>query len=135
MTKAERLVVYNKFGGRCAYCGCELNGKFQVDEFFPVKRRHKLIKETGCDKFFYSSYKRIPDGCQHPERLHIENQNPSCARCNRWKSDMDIESFRKEIEQQVIRARRDSTNFRMAEDFNLIQVTNKPVIFYYELIT
>ncbi len=132
MKKKDRELIYNKYGGRCAYCGCELNGKFQVDEFLPVKRKQKLIKNPNKEERFYSLYKRVPDGCHHPERFHIDNQNPSCARCNRWKSDMGIELFRKEIEQQVIRARRDSTNFRMAEDFKMIEVTNAPVLFYFE---
>lgn len=27
LTKTERMTVYNKMGGRCAYCGCELQFK------------------------------------------------------------------------------------------------------------
>ncbi len=29
--KAIRKIVYEKFGGKCAYCGCDLDDKWQVD--------------------------------------------------------------------------------------------------------
>lgn len=132
MKKKDRELIYNKYGGRCAYCGCELNGKFQVDEFLPVKRKQKLVEETDPHKRWHSKYKRIADGCHHPERFNTDNQNPSCARCNKWKSDMDIEHFRKEIGLQVERIRRDRAAFRMAEDFKLVAETNNPVVFYFE---
>ena len=32
LTRAERETVYNKYGGHCAYCGCEIPFKgFNVD--------------------------------------------------------------------------------------------------------
>ena len=31
MEKKVRQSVFDKYGGRCAYCGCELDSKWQVD--------------------------------------------------------------------------------------------------------
>lgn len=44
MTKAEkRKVIFDKFGGRCAYCGCELQKGWHVDEVLPVIRKYKYV--------------------------------------------------------------------------------------------
>ncbi|WP_109042751.1 hypothetical protein [Escherichia coli] len=62
LTKKQREKLRMKFGGRCAYCGCELT----------------------------------------------------------------------QVSLQVERGRRSSVNFRTAERFGLIQVVNKPVVFWFE---
>lgn len=62
----------------------------------------------------------------------IDNLLPSCARCNRWKSTYTIEEFRQEISKEIQRLNDYNNNYRMAKDYNLIQETNEPVIFYYE---
>ena len=36
MTKRE--IVYDKFNGRCAYCGCELKAGFHIDHIDPIRR-------------------------------------------------------------------------------------------------
>jgi len=39
LTKAQRAVLREKFGGRCAYCGCELPEKgWHADHLEPVMR-------------------------------------------------------------------------------------------------
>lgn len=62
----------------------------------------------------------------------IENMFPSCPRCNLWKKTFDIETFRQEIGKQVERLRRDSSQFRMAEDYGLISENSSEVEFYFE---
>lgn len=42
MNKSDRLKIFNKFGGRCAYCGCELQKGWHVDELMPCKRKYKF---------------------------------------------------------------------------------------------
>ncbi len=38
MTKAKRFQVYNKYGGRCAYCGKKIEYKdMQVDHIDPQR--------------------------------------------------------------------------------------------------
>jgi len=62
----------------------------------------------------------------------IDNLNPACARCNKWKDTMSIETFRNEIQQQLIRLKRDSSNYRIALDFGMIKENNEPIVFYFE---
>jgi len=60
-----------------------------------------------------------------------DNFNPSCARCNRWKSTFSVEQFREEISKQIERLKRDSSGFRLAVDYNLINYKTD-VKFYFE---
>lgn len=63
---------------------------------------------------------------------NLENLNPACARCNRYKSTMTLQQFRSEIEKQILRLEERSWNYRIAKDFGLIEETFKPVRFYFE---
>lgn len=61
-----------------------------------------------------------------------ENKVPSCPPCNLFKSTFSVEGFRREIKEQVERARNSSVNFRTAERFGLIQTKDEPVVFWFE---
>jgi hypothetical protein len=63
----------------------------------------------------------------------LDNLNPSCARCNKWKSTYNLELFRKVVETSIDRLERDTPNFRLARDFGLISVKKKPITFYFEI--
>ena len=77
-TKAERLQIYSKFGGRCAYCGRKIEYKdMQVDHIIPVC--------TGIGSYLV----------EHWEPIEIFN--PSCRSCNHYKRSWDLESFRKNV--------------------------------------
>jgi hypothetical protein len=107
-----------KYGNRCAYCGCVLGKIFHVDH---IKAHwHSMTKEQ-CER---SGIKKGED-C-------VENFNPSCPRCNRWKSTFDIEMFRKEIGEQLKRLYRYNNNYRLAFDYGLITENNEPIKFYFE---
>lgn len=117
MKKETRKTIYNKYDGYCAYCGEQITYKnMQVDHIYPKDRAHIYFKETG---------KHVDD---------ISNLNPSCRICNNYKYNWDIELFRKNLSKQVERARKTSMNFRMAERYGLIKITNKPVEFYFESV-
>lgn len=121
--RIDRQKVYEKFNGHCAYCGKEITIKqMQVDHIVPKfhtwkdeEQFAKLIKkERGTDDY--------------------SNLNPSCSRCNKWKSTFSIEQFRNEIFMQIDRLKRDSSAFRMASDFGIIRETKIDVFFYFETI-
>ena len=61
------IAVYNKTGGRCWYCGKELDDDFQIDHANPINK-------GGSDD--------------------ISNLLPSCNVCNRRKSDKTVEEYR-----------------------------------------
>lgn len=71
MKKELRQQVYNKFKGRCAYCGKKIKYKdMQVDHVKPKAR-------GGTDD--------------------LDNLLPACRSCNHYKRDMNLEVFRNYI--------------------------------------
>jgi len=106
-----RRAVYSKYNGRCAYCGTELEiNEMHIDHI--VARRR--FSGPGLDD--------------------ISNLNPSCPSCNIRKATLTIEEFRDEISKQVDRLKRDVNQFNLALRFNQIEITNKPVIFWFEQV-
>ena len=119
MKKEIREEIWRKYRKRCAYCGKKLEyTQMQVDHIKP--RWHNDSKED-CNKL------NITKG-----ENHINNYNPSCVRCNRWKKTFSIEVFRNEIQQQLKRLRKNSSNYRMALDYGMIIENNKPIEFWFE---
>jgi len=109
-----------------AYCGEEITLKaMQVDH---IKPKRNFPRYDG-------GYYHCPllGGTQVTHDVDaMENLNPSCRKCNNFKTAMSLEEFRRELEAQVVRARRYSVNFRMAEKFGLIQAEERPIVFYFE---
>jgi hypothetical protein len=130
MKKTDRQKIFNKYGGRCAYCGCELQKGWHVDEIEPIRRNWEYVE--GKDG--YNTVKRYTD-CIHPERLHIDNQNPSCASCNINKHSESLEQFRKNIAAYMKHLNEISTQYKIAKRYGLVVETGKPVMFYFETIT
>ena len=64
MTKAERMQVYHKYGGRCAYCGKKI-------QYRDMQADHIVPKRQGGTEY-----------------------NPSCRRCNHYKRAHSLEMFR-----------------------------------------
>lgn len=46
MTREQRLIVFNKYGGRCAYTGRPLGDDWQVDHITPVFQ-YRMFMATG----------------------------------------------------------------------------------------
>ena len=112
MTKREK--VYQKFLGKCAYCGCELNGKFHIDHIEPIRRNS--------------------DGSAlNPENENIENLNPACPSCNIMKHSLSIEQFREMISNFVVNLNKYNNQYKFAKKFGLVTETKNEVKFYFEL--
>lgn len=123
MTKKDRELVFNKFGGKCAYCGCGLGKGWHVDELEPCRRIHKWDSVNRRWQYV---------GMAHPERVHIDNQNPSCPSCNINKHSMSLEEFRESISKYINSLNQYSTQYKIAKRYGLVQETAKPVVFYFE---
>ena len=109
MTKVERLQVYNKYGGHCAYCGREMEYKdMQVDHIEPQR--------------IYTD-KKIAD--------RIENLNPSCRRCNHYKRARSIERYR-ELILKLHTKMRDIYLCKVAENYGIINIEPWDGKFYFE---
>lgn len=115
MKKADRLQVFDKYGGHCAYCGCELGKGWHVDHLEPVVRLN-----TG--------------DFMRPENDHLDNLMPSCPSCNNYKSTFGIELFRKEVGLLVGRLNKNFTQYKIAKRFGLVEESGIPVTFYFETV-
>ncbi|ENN0822804.1 HNH endonuclease [Salmonella enterica subsp. enterica serovar Typhimurium] len=130
LTRKQRERLRMKFGGRCAYCGCELPEKgWHADHVQAVLRKSERCMKAAEKGIF--RLKSTGDVFR-PEADCPENIFPSCAPCNLLKTTYSLEMFRKQVSLQVERRRRSSVNFRTAERFGLISVVNKPVVFWFE---
>lgn len=130
LTKLQRASLRMKFGGRCAYCGCELAEKgWHADHVEAVIRKSE-VDEVARAKGVWR-LKQTGDSVR-PENDRIENLFPACAACNLFKVTYTIEKFREQIAAQVERGRKSSVNFRTAERFGLIEATRAPVVFWFE---
>ena len=129
LTPKQRAVLRMKFGGQCAYCGCEL----------PEKGWHADHVEAALRKWEFGP--RRQDGTRRtiatgehwrPENDVMENLFPACAPCNLFKATFSLEMFREQVAEQAERARQYSVNFRTAERFGQIKVTAAPIVFWFE---
>src|SRR5688572_22184189 len=126
MTKKERQLIFDKYAGCCAYCGCELNKGWHVDEVEPVRRN----KRWNAEKRRYELDKENP--MCHPERLHIDNQMPACASCNINKHSMSLEEFRTAIAYFMKHLNEINTQYKIAKRYGLVHETGNEVKFYFE---
>ena len=121
VSKQQRETVFKKYGGKCSYCGCELQKGWHVDHIEPT--------------FHNWSDEDVKLHLKKGRGLNvIENYNPACPRCNRWKSTWNIEQFRNEISKQIERLKRDSPQFRLAMDFGLVVENKETIKFYFETL-
>ena len=114
LSKTERQAIYDKMGGHCAYCGCELTlENMQVDHKIPVK-----LYET--------------DAITNEELNSIKNLLPACRSCNHYKDTLTVEKFRQLIERGPEILARDSVAYRAAVRFGTVKPNPKKVVFFFE---
>lgn len=72
MNQKDRQRVFEKFGGKCAYCGIELTDKWQIDH--AVSKRMFWLLDS-----------------MNPKSVNVfENLMPSCVPCNHYKRTLSI---------------------------------------------
>lgn len=119
----KRQRIWDKSGGLCFYCGCELPEKgWHADHFHPIIRRLEFNKGT------------ITTGkeCAHPHLDTEDNLVPSCAPCNNFKHSLSIEQYRQSIEDQFENVQKYSTGARQLVRMGLLDFSKKPVVFWFE---
>jgi hypothetical protein len=111
MKKVDRHKIFDKFNGHCAYCGVKMDlKKMNKDHYWP-KRLAYLEPLVDPDR--------------------EDNLMPSCRECNIHKHAMRPEVWRKELERQVSMLLKNA-QFKRALRFGQIQITEKPIVFYFE---
>ena len=107
-SKSVRQAVYEKYGGRCAYCGREIAYKdMQVDHFVPKCGWN----ENGSDD--------------------ISNLMPSCRMCNHYKRAHNLETFRRYI-QEIPRKLRENYIYKVGIAYGNVVENPKPIEFFFE---
>lgn len=126
LTKAERETVRMRFGGRCAYCGCELGPRWHADHLEPVQRELQSVRDGNTLRFKHTG--RV----HRPEHDHFGNLMPSCQPCNNYKHFFSLEEFRRMLQGTCGVLARSQNTYRHALRFGLVQETGAPVVFYFE---
>ena len=114
--KRQREAVFNKYGGRCAYCGCELTPRtMQVDHIKAVytSSLENDNVETQDDSF--------------------DNLNPSCRQCNFYNGTLDIEQFREKIMTTLYETCQNTFQAKLAKKLGMLTVKQFDK-FYFERI-
>ena len=101
-----REKVYEKYGGRCAYCGTPID-----------------IKDMQIDH-------REPKACGGKDA--IENYEPSCRLCNHYKRANSVETFRMWLLGGIVDRLRKDYIFRVAERFGIVKVCGWKYKFFFE---
>jgi hypothetical protein len=106
INKDTRRTVYQKYGGRCAYCGREIEYQaMQIDHFIPQRA-------GGADE--------------------IENLMPACRMCNHYKRAHSLETFREYI-QEIPRKVSANYIYKIGVAYGLVvERRRKPLRFYFE---
>ncbi len=127
MNKSEREIIFNKCGGKCAYCGCELQKGWHVDH---VEACRRLTTEDMVEQpeGIYPRYKWVTRvvGYSNPNANHIDNYLPSCPSCNINKHGDTIEGFRQSINGYLNNVLNDKPSVATGDaQQNLMLVTKK----------
>jgi len=126
MKKADREAVFNKYGGKCAYCGCQLPDKgWHADHIEAIVRDFVYVQGKGF---------QTAGTCEMPENDVLENMNPACASCNIQKNSFSLEQFRENIKLFVNSLNTYSTQYKFAKRYGLIKETEIDVKFYFETL-
>lgn len=107
MTKKERFDVYDKYNGRCAYCGHKIAFKdMQVDHIVP----QRLGGENS-----------------------LSNYNPACRLCNHYKRATGLELWRNIFLSGLIDRLRKIYIVKVAERYGMITFHDWDKKFYFEM--
>ena len=114
--KKMREAVYQKYGGRCAYCGREIAYKdMQIDHLVPVQRER------------FGRYTEEQIEC-------FENYMPTDRTCNHYKRAHSLETFRRYIEEIPAKLDRDNYIYRIGKKYQLVEEHSHKIEFYFEQI-
>jgi len=125
VNKRER--IYQKFDGRCAYCGCDLPDKWHIDHIQPIFRGEG--ETTG---FMFNGKWVQKNRKEYAGTDTEDNLYPACPQCNIAKSNLTVEEFRESILYTTEYLRRYDAKFRLAERYGVIESFNSNIVFCFE---
>ena len=85
LTKKQRQIVWDKSGGKCWYCGCDLpEHGWHADHVIAVVREIAVVQNKPGS--MYSHRITSTNKTTRPEHDTIDNMVPACAPCNLFKT-------------------------------------------------
>lgn len=125
--KIDRNKVFEKYKGKCAYCGKDIDMKeLQVDHIIP--------KSTFS--FHMQTRHKVPSFLSHLKEgdvNNIDNLHPSCSVCNLYKLNFSLEDFRNELTSLMDYLENKSRKFKLAKRYNFVESKEvKPIKFFFE---
>ncbi len=106
LTKPERMRIFKKTNGHCAYCGCKITyNEMQIDHVISIY-----------------------NGGEDTE----SNMLPACRSCNHYKGSSSLGAFRHKVERMPEVLKRDNITYKNAVRFGLVVPKPKKVTFYFE---
>lgn len=135
LTKEQRAILKEKFGGHCSYCGIVLKARWQADHLIPILRQTRYVNDEHSRPMRDDNGKHVIETyIKHPEHDVIENMMPSCQKCNNDKSTWSLEEWRIVIVKRVetLNTSPKYASYQKAKRFNLVEETNNPVVFWFE---
>lgn len=117
ITTAQRMEVWQKYNGHCAYCGCEITlEKMQVDHMESIYRHEKDY---------------IAGNAEYLDK--IENYMPACRMCNFYKMTYTLEQFRQRLQTMTERLEKQFI-YRLAKKYGIVREQEKEITFYFETV-
>lgn len=117
--QSKRKLIYNKFNGKCAYCGCDISLKeMQIDHLVPLYRNDSDEQLNKWGKIRGTN--------------DISNLMPSCRSCNHYKSTMDLEQFRNELCNLRKRLNTSHKIYSISKRYRLIEEKPNKIVFFFE---
>ena len=125
-----------KFGGRCAYCGCELTGKWHADHVEPVRRDWEYVKDEDGNYVTKNgiTQTRATGKLYEPQNDTEQNLFPACVRCNILKSCANLEGFRSMLVYfaHSIPTIQTYSHVHHLMRFGKLTIDTTPVVFWFE---
>lgn len=134
----KRKAIWDKSGGKCWYCGCDLPEKGWHADHFEAIVRSPVI--TGYETVKRETYLGVDMSYQRPiYGISIKNESldtqdnlvPSCAPCNLMKGKLSVDGFRNLIADQK-RMLLSKPFLRNAVRFKVINLSEEPIVFWFE---
>jgi len=122
LTKAQREQLYQRYRGRCAYCGDKLGKRWHADHVKPVVRQGMWVRGKWA----------ATGGVDHPERDCFENFTPACHLCNIDKATYPLEEWRRKLQRSAEVLQRNYSTYRHAKRFGLVVEAPPKVVFFFE---
>ena len=110
--KIDRLAVYNRYSGHCAYCGKLITlSTMQIDHIVPKARGWKVSDVND-----------------------MSNTNPSCRSCNLYKRNHSLEGFRKKYLGMLHLRLAKQFTVKIAIDYGIVKLEKWNGVFWFEKV-